>query len=148
MRRLMAFGLLLLPSALAVGADRPIPQDAQRMGMRSRERLASNRRTVGEGFQGGGKEDPRLDEQARKTPGASTGRTAGTDSSRSPAPKPAGPRGTSRPASTGSTPGSPTSEGLTPSGSPPRGNSTPIGAGTRGQRPSRSRLAKIGSAPS
>jgi hypothetical protein len=66
MRRLMAFGLLLLASTSAVGADRPIPQDSERMAMRSRERLAWNRRTVGEAYERVGKKDPQWDELARK----------------------------------------------------------------------------------
>ena len=66
MRRFMAMGLLVLTTGLAVGADRPIPQDAQRMGLRSRERLAWNRRTVGEAYDRVGKKDPRWDEPARE----------------------------------------------------------------------------------
>ena len=66
MRYPMAFGLILLASAATVGADRPIPQDADRMEKRSREWLAWNRRTLGDAYDRVGKKDPRWDKPARE----------------------------------------------------------------------------------
>ena len=68
MRLTFVFGLTLFISApaVAVGADRPIPQDAARMQKRFRERLEWNRRTLQEAYDRIGKKDPRWDKPARE----------------------------------------------------------------------------------
>ena len=64
MRYPVAFGLLVLASASAIGGDRPIPQDAERMERRARDRLAWNRRTLAEAYKAVGKKDPRWNKPA------------------------------------------------------------------------------------
>lgn len=66
MRQAIVVGLTLLASAAALGADRPIPQDAARMEKRSRERLEWNRRTLQGEYDRVGKKDARWDKPARE----------------------------------------------------------------------------------
>jgi hypothetical protein len=66
MRHALVVGLTLVISASAVGADKPIPQDAARMQKRYRDRLEWNRKTLQGGYDEVGKKDPRWDKPARE----------------------------------------------------------------------------------
>jgi hypothetical protein len=67
MRSTLVVGLYFLVVPLAVGDDKPIPQDTARMEKWSRERLEWNRRTVGGAYDKIGKKDPKWDKLARET---------------------------------------------------------------------------------
>jgi hypothetical protein len=66
MRHALVVGLTLVVSASAVGADKPIPQDAARKEKRYRDRLEWNRKTLQGGYDKVGKKDPRWDKPARE----------------------------------------------------------------------------------
>ena len=66
MRKTLVVGLTLFVSAVVRGEDKPIPQDAARMGERARERLEWNRKTLEGGYERVGKKDPRWDKPARE----------------------------------------------------------------------------------
>ena len=51
---------------MAIGANKPIPQDTVRMEKRFRERLEWNRRTLEGSYDWAGKKDPRWDPAARE----------------------------------------------------------------------------------
>jgi hypothetical protein len=66
MRFSIAFILILFVFTSTFAADNPIPQDAARMEKRARERLAWNRRTVGDAYDKVGKRNPKWDKSARE----------------------------------------------------------------------------------
>jgi hypothetical protein len=63
---MLAVGLTVLASLAALGADKPIPQDAARMEQRARERLEWNRRTLRGAYDKVGKKSPRWDDAAHE----------------------------------------------------------------------------------
>jgi hypothetical protein len=65
MRTQLVVGLILWASAVASGAEKPIPQDTAQMEQRYRERLEWNRKTLGQAYDKIGKRSPRWDEPAR-----------------------------------------------------------------------------------
>lgn len=66
MRAATIAGLLFLTASAAIGADKPIPQDAARSEKKSKERLEWNRRTTVGAYDKLGKKDPKWDAPARE----------------------------------------------------------------------------------